>query len=235
MRPLIGITCSADDDGGPVVRPWYVRAVHDAGGLPVALPFVADVDEAREVLARLAGVVLTGSEDLDPALWGEERHPATDVMPPARHAAELAWCRALVERRPPTLAICGGMQTLNVVAGGTLLQHVPDLPGEHEQHSDAELRRRHGVTAEPGSRLAALLGPAFETNTHHHQAIGRLGDGFVATARCVDGIVEGYECSDWPDLLAVQWHPERMTSSPEQCALFRQTVEAAAGEPSPAA
>lgn len=233
MRPLIGITCSADDDGGPIVRPWYVRAVHDAGGLPVALPFVETTDEAHVLLAHLDGVVLTGSEDLDPSLWGEERHPATDVMPPRRHAAELAYCRALVETRSPTLAICGGMQTLNVVAGGTLAQHIPDLDGEHQTHSDPELRRRHDVVAEPGSILAALLGPAFETNTHHHQAIARLAEGFEPTARCVDGIVEGYESAGWPGLLAVQWHPERMTS-PEQRGLFRHVVQAAVAPVPPA-
>ncbi len=228
MRPFIGITCSADDDGGPVIRPWYVRAVHEAGGLPVALPFVDTTQAAREILERVDGVVLTGSEDLDPSLWGEERHPATDIMPPARHAAELAYCRALLEARAPTLAICGGMQTLNVAAGGTLAQHIPDLGDSYDTHSDPDLRRRHAVRTAQHSRLAELLGSDFATNTHHHQAIANLADGFAATARCVDGIIEGYEASAWPTLLAVQWHPERMTDVPQQRALFRHMVQAAA-------
>ena len=230
MRPLIGITCSADDHGRPVVRPPYVAAVHRAGGLPVALPFVSDEAEARQLLARLDGVVLTGSEDLDSALWDEPLHPAVTVMHPDRHATELAVCRALLHLDLPTLGICGGMQTLNVVAGGTILQHLPDagLGDGLLDHAVGVEGPHHAVQAEAGTRTAELLGERFETNTAHHQGLGRLGEGVVVTARCPDGVVEAFEMPAQRHVLCVQWHPERMPYDPRQQALFASLVSAAA-------
>jgi len=240
MRPFIGITCSAEPDGRPVARPPYIQAVHAAGGLPVPLPFLGtgpgqsqrDADEeARLLVDRLDGLVLSGSEDLDSALWGEPLHPAAELMHAHRQRTELAVCRALIERDVPTLAICGGMQSLNVVAGGTVLQHIPDREGgstplDHAVGVDAA---PHPVCALAGSRLAALCGTAFDTNTAHHQAVGRLSEEFTATAHTDDGILEAFESDTLRFLIAVQWHPERMPSDAGQRALFEALIEAAQG------
>ncbi len=226
MRPFIGVTCSADPDGEPTVNPRYVRALNRQGALPVALPFLAGVDAAHALLDRLDGVLLTGSEDMDPALWHEELHPATVLMHPNRMTTELDLCRALLSRDLPTLGICGGMQNLNVAAGGSIHQHIPDL-GEMSQHSDPSFVTRHPVEAAADSRLGALLGAAFETNTEHHQACNRLGDGLAASAWCSDGLVEGLEATDKRFLLGVQWHPELMPDDAAQVRLIAALVDAA--------
>jgi putative glutamine amidotransferase len=222
MQPLIGVTCSSDPDGNPRINPRYVRAIHVAGGLPVPLPWIASEDEAHAVLERLAGMVFTGSEDIDPGLWGEDLHEKTVLMHPHRMATEIHMSRAVLDRGTPTLAVCGGMQSLNAVAGGSLHQHIPDAGGDWLDHSDTdpEMSMRHEVEASAGSRLAELCGRAFATNTQHHQAIHRLADGFVPTAWSGDGCVEAFEGAGDDFMVAVQWHPERMLEQPGQLALF---------------
>ena len=229
MRPYIGVTCSAEADGTPVIRPAYVQAVHRAGGLPVALPFLAGVDEAHALLERLGAVVLTGSEDLDSALWGEPLHPSVTLMHPARQATELALCRALLERRRPLLAICGGMQNLAVAAGGAIHQHLPDLGAHVLDHAVGVQGARHGVKARPGSRLEELLGAEFPVNSAHHQGVAELGDGVEAAGHAPDGVLEAWELPGHAFALGVQWHPEQMPDDDRQQGLFRALVHAAAG------
>jgi putative glutamine amidotransferase len=232
MRPFIGVTCSADSDGRPIVRPPYVQALHWAGAIPVPLPFTASQDpaaadaELAPILDRLDGILLTGSEDLDSALWNEPLNPAADLMHPARQGTELAVCRALFARDLPCLAICGGMQTLNVVAGGTVIQHVPDLGAHILDHAVGVEGSHHAVHATEGTLTARLLGSSFETNTAHHQALGRLGRGLLATAWTDDTLIEACEAPDRRFLLCVQWHPERMQDQPGQRALFTALVDA---------
>ena len=228
MQPLIGVTCSSDPDGNPRVNPRYVRAIHAAGGLPVPLPWIATEDEAHELLERLSGIVFTGSEDIDPGLWGEDLHHKTVLMHPHRMATEIHMSHAVLARGTPTLAVCGGMQSLNAVAGGSLHQHIPDVDGDWLEHSDPdpEMPMRHGVEASAGSSVAQLCGRAFATNTQHHQAIHELAAVFVATAWSHDGIVEAFE-RPGTDFVAVQWHPERMLDDPGQFALFSSLTSAA--------
>ncbi len=227
MRPFIGLTCSSDPGGHPRVNPRYVQAVHRAGGLPVPLPWVSSLEQAHLLLDRVHGLLFTGSEDIDPAMWGEERHPKTVLMHPDRMATEIHLARAALERRPPTLAVCGGMQTLNVVAGGTLYQHIPDLDTNPCQHSDPSFTELHAVRAAADSLVGEALGATFGANTEHHQAIRDLGDGLRATAWCSDGLVEAFEGADGPWLVAVQWHPERMLTEPGQARLFEHLTAAA--------
>jgi putative glutamine amidotransferase len=233
MRPFIGLTCSSDPLGQPLVNAHYVRALLAAGALPVPLPFVSDEAEAALVLQRLAAVVFSGSEDLDPALWGAPRHPRTELMHPRRMAAELAYAHAALALRAPALGICGGMQTLNVACGGSLHQHVPDVTAGQEpavEHSDASYGGRHPVAVEAGSRLAQLLGSAVAVNSHHHQAVDRLGRGLRVVARAPDGIVEAWEAPGHPFLLGVQWHPERMPGEGGSARLFEALVAAAGAD-----
>jgi putative glutamine amidotransferase len=226
MQPFIGVTCSSDPSGNPRVNPRYVRALHQCGALPVPLPFLDSIEAAHALLERLAGMVFTGSEDPDPAAWGEARHADTKLMHPARLQTELLLARAVLERATPTLAICGGMQNINVAAGGSLHQHLPDLSREI-CHSDPTFESRHEVLVDAGSRLAALCGPSLRVNTEHHQAVNRLADGLVATAAAPDGIVEAWESPDRPFFVGVQWHPERMLDEAGQARLFSALVEAA--------
>lgn len=227
MRPYVGVTCSADDDGRPRIRDTYVVAVLEAGGLPVALPFVRDRDEAAALLERVDALVLTGSEDLDPVLYGQAPHAATVLMHPARMASEVAYARAAWTRRPPTLAICGGMQTLAVVAGGTLHQHVPDLGGGVE-HAPPTLDARHPIEVRPGTRLHGWLGPRARVNSRHHQAVATLPATLLASARSPDGLIEALESPDPGYVIGVEWHPEQMLEEPGQRALFEALVHAAA-------
>lgn len=227
MRPFIGVTCSSEPDGRPVVRPPYVSAVLAAGGLPVPLPFVSDEAEAAALLDRLDGLLLTGSEDLDPSLWGESPHARLELMHPARQTTELAFCRAALARDLALLGICGGMQTLAVTAGGRLTQHVPDLGAHVLDHSAGFDGSPHPVANAPGSRLHALLGPNASVNSVHHQAVAELGVGMVAVAHSPDGLIEAYEMPERAFTLCVQWHPERMPHDARQAELLRAFVAAA--------
>lgn len=219
MRPFIGVTCTADDQGRPSVRDPYVRALFAAGALPVPLPFLTTEAEADALLDQLDGVVFTGSDDLDAAHWQEPLHPEAKLMHPARAATELLLARAALRRGTPALGICGGMQTLNVAAGGSLHQHIPDL-GRGLEHKDPTFTVRHPVTACAGSRIESLLGERFAVNTEHHQAVARLAPGFVATAHSPDGLVEAWELPAAPFLLGVQWHPERMLEEGAHARIF---------------
>jgi gamma-glutamyl-gamma-aminobutyrate hydrolase PuuD len=228
MQPYIGVTCTADDEGRPSVKDPYIRALFAAGALPVPLPFVTTAEQADALLDRVDGVLFTGSDDLDPALWGEPAHPRVKLMHPARATTELLYARAALRRRTPALGICGGMQTLNVAGGGSLHQHIPDL-GHGLEHKDPSFTVRHPVTARAGSRVAVLLGGYFTVNTEHHQAVNRLAGGLLATAHSPDGIVEAWELPDAPFLVGVQWHPERMLGEGGQVRIFAALVEAAGG------
>jgi putative glutamine amidotransferase len=228
MQPFIGVTCSADPEGRPRVNPRYVLAVHAVGALPVPLPFLSTEAEAHALLDRLHGIVFTGSEDLDPSLWGEALHPQTSLMHASRMATEMALARAVIARRTPALGICGGMQTLNVASGGSLHQHIPDV-SKLVDHRDPSFERRHEVRAELGSRLAEILGGRFDVNTEHHQAVHRLGAGLAAVAHAPDGIIEAFESAGASFLVGVQWHPERMLDDARQRRLFVELAAAARG------
>lgn len=201
----------------------YVERITEAGGRPVLLPPVAGVET---VLERLDGLVLTGGPDLDPARYDAAPDPRTDPPRPARDAAELALGRAALDAGLPLLGICRGLQVLNVLLGGTLHQHVPDLVG-HEGHSPTPGRfAAHPVRVAPGSHLAKILDRTELTvPTHHHQAVDRLADGLTPLAWSDDGLVEAAEHPASAFAVAVQWHPE----AGDDLSLFRALVTAALG------
>jgi putative glutamine amidotransferase len=187
-----------------------------AGGLPVHLPIEAD---PVALAAHLDGVLLTGGADLSPDLYGAESE--TDLFPPEvdRDAFELALVDEALDRDLPVLGICRGLQLLNVHAGGSLHQHVP----EHSRFDISPSSRVHDVVFEPGSRLGELYGERARVNTLHHQTVDRVGAAFTVTARADDGTVEGLEVPG-ADVVAVQWHPEMLTD-PEP--VFTWLVDAA--------
>ncbi|MCX6360112.1 MAG: gamma-glutamyl-gamma-aminobutyrate hydrolase family protein [Armatimonadetes bacterium] len=225
-QPLIGISCSvfANDGGEPAGDRlvWaYARAVIAAGGTPVLLPNLTTNIEA--LLERLDGLLLAGGEDICPERYGEaKRHPKV-VVTPARDDLEIPLARLAVQRGLPVLGICRGIQLLNVALGGTLYQDLPDQRPSCVVHRQTDARHlgTHGLTAEPGTHLAVLVGPEpLRVNTFHHQAVRDVAPGLVISARAEDGLVEALETADGR-VVAVQYHPEDMAPvCPRSAALF---------------
>ncbi|GLZ03168.1 gamma-glutamyl-gamma-aminobutyrate hydrolase [Actinomadura sp. NBRC 104412] len=213
--PLIGITAYLEPARwGVWVREAallpapYVRAVERSGGVPVLVPPLAGLGGTRTLLHGLDGIVFAGGGDVDPRLYGAERHAETGPPQPHRDRFELALVRAVVDADLPFLAICRGMQVLNVARGGALVQHLPEAVG-HERHAPAAgTIGRHRVQISETSVLGKILGEAAEVPTYHHQAVGRLGKGLTAVAWADDQVVEGVELQGHRFGLGVQWHPE---------------------------
>ena len=216
-RPVIGITAYEEEASwnqwhlpAAILPARYVRAVEAAGGTPILIPVqrLGDVD-AEEILDRLDAVVLAGGPDVAPELYGADRHPLTGAPRHARDALEMTILEAVTQRPLPTLAVCRGLQVLNVARGGTLHQHLPDVVGHDEHGPDAHGYRPHEVSLAPGTTVATLIGrERADVPTHHHQAVDRLGSGLVATAWARDGTIEAAEDLSLPFLVGVQWHPE---------------------------
>ena len=190
----------------------YVDTVVGAGGCPVLLsPSEDDTDVevvASSVVDALDALVLVGGGDVDPARYGQAPDPATAGVDPGRDASELALLRAALDVDLPVLAICRGMQLLNVHLGGTLIQHVPDVVGDDRHQPARGCFSDVVVTTEAGSAVATFLGETTSVRCSHHQALDRLGDGLVVTARSSDGLAEAVELPAARFVVGVQWHPE---------------------------
>ncbi|MFO0944562.1 MAG: gamma-glutamyl-gamma-aminobutyrate hydrolase family protein [Planctomycetota bacterium] len=227
--PLIGITTYGRDESGKFALPAaYVDAVRRAGGIPVLVP--PGEPNLDALLARLDGWILAGGGDLDPEHYGGEAHPTIYMVDPERDGSELALAKRLTEGTQPTLAICRGSQVVNVVLGGTLHEHLPDVVGEEVLHRlPPRQPTKHAIAAEPGFRLSAILGEKnFESASWHHQAVDKLGSGLDVVARAPDGTIEAFELRHHPWLFAVQWHPELTAAEdPVQQRLFDGLVRAA--------
>ena len=231
--PIVGVTTYHQQASwGPwdrlaaVLPASYVDTVAAAGGCPVLLSPAQtgiDTDEvASSVVGAIDALVLVGGGDIDPARYGQSADPATSGVDPGRDASELALLRAALAVDLPVLAVCRGMQLLDVELGGTLFQHVPDVVG-HDGHQPARgFFADVEVTTEPGSAVAKILGEKATVACSHHQAIDRLGDGLVVTARSADGIAEAVELPGARFVVGVQWHPEEHGGQ----RLFRALVEA---------
>ena len=206
----------------------YLDGVTRAGGIGLLLPpQPVSTDVVDAVLDRLDGLVLTGGIDVDPARYGQDPHAETDTPQPLRDDWEAALAQGAIERGLPLLGICRGAQVLNVVRGGTLHQHVPDVVG-HEGHRQGQaVFLANDVRTEPGSLLASVIGESLAGQCYHHQAVDVVGDGLVVSARDAAGVVEALELPDHPFALAVQWHPEE---SLDDLRLFRALVDAARAE-----
>ena len=217
--PIVAITpCKKPRD--------YDAAVRRAGATPKALSLDG---AAATALDGVDGLLLTGGDDVDPTLYGEAAHPTYDVSEPGRDAFEIALIRRALAADLPVLAICRGLQVLNVALGGTLIQDIPSEPGALLQH-DVEGppdTLAHTVAVAPGSYLAALAGPdgTRAVNSRHHQAIRTLGQGLVVTGTSPDGVIEAAEIPGSRFCVGVQWHPENFKTG-EFDRLFAGFVEA---------
>jgi putative glutamine amidotransferase len=228
-RPRIGVTLDADEAGRRYELPRaYADAVLAAGGLPILLPHAPAA--APAYLALLDGLVVTGGAfDVPPELYGEARRPECGPTKPERTAFERDLLEAALAARLPVLGVCGGMQLLNVVRGGTLHQDLAagGISG-HEQPPPKDLPS-HPVSVEAGTQLAALVGAGeLRVNSTHHQAVKDVGTGVLVSARAPDGVVEAIELPDVRFALGVQWHPEAvLRHEPRHAALYRGLVLAA--------
>ena len=232
----------------------YARAVQLAGGSPYVLS-TFDIPPTEEVpddvplttgvdpydptgLDGASALLLPGGGDIDPEWYGRDRHPRTHGVSHRRDSFELTLLKEALKRDMPVLAICHGMQLLNVHRGGTLDQHLADRP-QRLQH-DRDMPRAepaHKIRMNERSPLANLMsGPAGDVNSHHHQGLDRVGEGLQEIAWAEDGVLEAVYCTDRTWVLGVQWHPEAMAAvDPKQLAIFEDFVSAAesfAGLPS---
>jgi putative glutamine amidotransferase len=233
-RPNIGITAATEkvsygvwDEVSAFISPAsYVRAVQRAGGRPVLLvPDPEDVEDPNGVLDLIDALILTGGAgDVDPALYGEERHPETGPIQEERDAYELALASAAVERDVPTLGICRGMEVLNVVYGGSIEQHLPDVLGHEEHRHTPGTYADHEVRLEPGSLAARAAGSeSSPVKSHHHQGIKEVGGGLEVTGWAAeDDVIEALEDPRCPFVLGVLWHPEEDEKSQLIKALVRE-------------
>jgi putative glutamine amidotransferase len=213
----------------------YLDAVIRADAIPVVLqPQPLDDDVARALVGSFHALVLSGGPDVDPARYGQEPRPETYGVDPVADAFELALVRAALHVGRPTLAICRGIQVLNVALGGTLDQHITGRPGllPHGVPAVPDGSTEHVVQLEPSSRLAAVMGTTTpRCSSHHHQAVERVADGLVVVGSTDDGIVEAVESPRAPWVLAVQWHPEDTAASdPAQQRLFDWLVTCERGD-----
>ncbi|MBI4880006.1 MAG: gamma-glutamyl-gamma-aminobutyrate hydrolase family protein [Planctomycetes bacterium] len=246
VLPRIGVNCNvksglrSQGDGRLLtLAPDFARALSAAGGQALLVPpLVQDgaADEAaiETVLDSVEGLVFSGGADMHPRAYGQEPHARTVLVDAERDASDLALARAALLRELPVLAICGGMQLVNVARGGTLHQHLPDLrrtkyPGLSAPHLERDAgTARHPVLLLPGTRLARLIGAEpLAVNSRHHQCVDQVGAGLVVAAVAADGVIEALEGQDGRFLVCVQWHPEELQSEPRQMLLFSGLVRAA--------
>jgi putative glutamine amidotransferase len=209
----------------------YVCAVTKAGGQVVILP-ASDGESAARLAGVLDGILLSGGADLDPSYFGEEPHPHLGHIDPERDEFELALVRAAIEAGTPLLAICRGIQVLNVAMGGTLYQDIQSqVKGAIKHRQDApRYHASHKVVVERHSKLAGMVGAGdVAVNSFHHQAIRNVAPGFFVSARSTDGVIEAIESAHDLFVVGVQWHPECMTDSyPAMLEIFAAFVAEAA-------
>lgn len=239
MTPaLVAVSSGASFDGRGVPRMTlnlsYLRALEAAGAAPLTIAPGMDRDGIAGVLKMCSGLVLTGGGDVAPARYGQEPTEHLKFVSDERDALEFAAIEAADAAGVPILAICRGMQVLNVSLGGSLVQDIPAMVEGALAHAVEEPRYApaHPVEVAAGSRLAAIVGAGrTEVNSRHHQALAELGKGLVVTARAPDGIVEAVELPGKQFVLGVQWHPEDMADraafGPSAERLFAAFVEAA--------
>jgi putative glutamine amidotransferase len=236
MRPLIALSSYVTEitwnDGvdrlQAAMLPFaYVTAIERAGGLPILTPSILHEREqseaARQLVAQVDGLLISGGPDVEPARYGQDAHPLS-AWQSQRDGWEMSLVLAALECNLPILGICRGAQVLNVVLGGSLVQHLPDQVGHDSHKAIPGGYGNHAVRLAPDSLLGALLGEeSLLAPSSHHQSVGRLGNGVVATAWAPDGTIEAIEVPSRDFVIGVQWHPEMS----DDLRLFTQFVDRA--------
>jgi len=229
MLPIIGITCGLTISGVTSGRVYgensvgfdYIRAIEHAGGVPVVLPIIESQDCILSFMDMIDGLLLSGGGDIEPSLFNEEPNPNLGSIDPLRDWVEMELTAEALEKNLPTLAICRGIQVLNVAAGGTLYQDI-------SQHSKTVLKHRqsapgwhasHTINIEPDTILFNIFGSQTgRVNSYHHQAVREPAEGFIISARSTDMIIEAMESQKHKFVLGVQFHPEMMWERHQEAA-----------------
>jgi putative glutamine amidotransferase len=224
-KPIIGLTLDYDNSAtGYSKMPWYAirenycQSIADAGGVPIALPHDPQhVDYYHEILD---GLVITGGNfDIPPSMYGEsDVHEKVSTIE-SRSNFEFAMTKKMIDGKKPILGICGGQQLLNVVLGGSLIQHVPDEFGDEIAHEQPNPRTEAGHFIKPvsGTLLAKIIGENdIPVNSAHHQAVRKPAPDVVINAYAPDGVIEGIEYTNHPFCLGIQWHPEYYISAADK-------------------
>ncbi|MES2984239.1 MAG: gamma-glutamyl-gamma-aminobutyrate hydrolase family protein [Pseudomonadota bacterium] len=234
MHPVIGFTLDYENSGGYSKYPWYAlrdnytASVARAGGVPIALPH--EVEYAQQYLDLMQGLIITGGNfDVPPEMYGDHHVHDKVTTKPRRSQFEWAVTQGALERNMPILGICGGEQLLNVILGGTLIQHIPDSIANPLAHEQPNPRHEpgHEIAIVAGTLLYRIVGSStVAVNSAHHQAVGKTAQGVVVNARAGDGVIEGIEYPAHPFCLGVQWHPEfSITKADDK--IFTAFIEAA--------
>lgn len=229
MKPIIGINCDYAEEGK---RPYsftyrdYSEAIIKAGGIPLLLPIIKDKDDGGFLVEKINGLLFTGGNDVPPRRYGEKMHKKTVCVNPDKDISDFILVQAGLQKKKPMLAICYGAQLVNVALGGTLIQDIPSECCTSIIHKGSKNGGyTHSVKIKKGTLLYKIIGADHvETNSTHHQAIKILGKGLRDVAHTQDGIIEAIEQEDYPFLLGVQWHPERLTDNPYHASLFHVLI-----------
>lgn len=228
MKTKIGIVICGLLEQKQYVSDAYIQAVKSASGLPIVLPLVKSKTIIQEYACLCDGFLFCGGGDITPLLFGQEPDfgiGATDIT---LDLFQIRLMKGILEKEKPVLAICRGMQVLNVACGGTIYQDLNQVDFETINHMQTSLSRRdisHKVFFAPKTRLNRLLGSFAYTNSFHHQAIDRLGVGLIASGTTGDDIIEAIEMPSHPFAIGVQWHPESMLdSAPNMKQLFHALI-----------
>jgi len=233
-KPLIGVTFDAEEPGGYAKFPWYAlrenycSSIADAGGIP--FPLIHDLSLVDAYLSLIDGLVVTGGDnDVDPALYGvSTQHPTVKVKP-KRTKFEIAVIQEALKKNIPVLGICGGHQLINVVLGGTLIQHIPEEVSANLKHEQPNSRAEpwHDVSIIKDTFLYKIIKTEnLSVNSGHHQAIKDVGRGVIVNALAPDGVIEGIEVPDYRFCLGLQWHPEFIVA-PQDEIVFKAFIDAA--------
>lgn len=225
--PLIGVTAEYTDIDihdtrmpAQVSTTTYLRAVQKAGGVPIVLPITTDPEAAALLADRVDAVVVAGGLDIDPGAYGQQPHPEVGETQVDRDTFEFELIRRLVDTNTPTLAICRGIQSLNVALGGDLEQHL-----DGHMRNDLYNETAHHAFIDEGSRLASVVGTTrLDVNSLHHQSVAAPGERCRVVARDDDGNIEAIEIEGADRVLGVQWHPELLRHRADHLALFRDLV-----------
>ena len=216
MKTKIGIVICGFFDKKQFVTDTYIQAIKSAGGLPIILPLVKSKSIIKDYISLCDGFLFCGGEDITPLLFGEEPNYGIGRTDISLDLFQIRLMKSALESQKPILAICRGMQILNVACGGTIIQDLEQTNLEiinHMQNSHSRRDISHKVFFKSKTRMQQLLGNFAYTNSFHHQAIDRVGDGLIVSGSTGDNIIEAIEMPSHPMVIGVQWHPENMYDS----------------------
>ncbi len=227
MSVIIGITHGYNncEEKELTISSDYVKAIKKAGGIPVMLPPHIDKNDVPYLINILKGILISGGGDVDPRFFGENPHKGLKRIDPVRDSFEIQLCRKAIKNDVPLLAICRGMQVLNIACGGTIIQNIEGETIKHEQESP-KWHPSHRIEIKDNNLLFDIYKKRkIYVNSFHHQAIGNLGKNLEIAALAPDGLIEGIVGNDTTFTVGVQWHPEKMFEKiPQHLKLFNAFI-----------